>query len=195
MSSSSPGNFTTLLGQLASGDDAASAALFTMVYDELRRLATGVLRHERPGHTLQPTALVHEAYLRLSDQDHARWENRAHFLAVAARAMRRILVDHARSRNAEKRGSGAAHVALEDVHFSPAQPVGDLDLLVLDEALERLAALDPRQARVVELRFFGGLSIEETAAAVTASPRTVKRDWQLARAWLKREMARLSARA
>lgn len=166
---------------------------FALVYDELRRLAASALRHERADHTLQPTALVHEAFLRLADEPTARWQNRGHFLAVAARAMRRILVDHARRYNAQKRGSGAVRLSLDDAGHAAAVPTETLDLVVLDDALGRLAALDARQARIVELRFFGGLSVEETADIVGASARTVKRDWQMARAWLKREMARLAA--
>lgn len=188
-----PSGLTTLLSQVSAGDEDAAASLFSLVYDELRRLARSALRHERPDHTLQPTALVHEAYLRLADQPESRWENRAHFLAVAARAMRRILVDHARGHKAIKRGSGDARFALQDVATSAVDPGQDLDLVILDEALARLSAIDPRQARIVELRFFGGLSVEETATAVGASTRTVKRDWHLARAWLKREMARLAS--
>jgi RNA polymerase sigma-70 factor, ECF subfamily len=183
---------TKLLSEVSSGNEDAAASVFALVYDELRRLAASALRHERPDHTLQPTALVHEAYLRLADEPQARWENRAHFLAVAARAMRRILVDHARGRNARKRGSGAARFPLEDVENAAVDPGQDLDLVILDEALARLTALDPRQGRIVELRFFGGLSVEETGAVIGASPRTVKRDWQLARVWLKREMARIA---
>jgi RNA polymerase sigma-70 factor, ECF subfamily len=182
---------TKLLSEVSTGNQDAAASVFALVYDELRRLAASALRHERPDHTLQPTALVHEAYLRLADEPQGRWENRAHFLAVAARAMRRILVDHARSRNARKRGSGAVRFSIEDVEDPVVAQGQDLDLVVLDEALARLTALDPRQGRIVELRFFGGLSVEETGAVVGASPRTVKRDWQLARVWLKREMARI----
>ena len=172
----------------------APGSVFALVYDELRRLAASALRNERSDHTLQPTALVHEAYLRLAEEPNGRWQNRAHFLAVAARAMRRILVDHARRHKAAKRGSGVVLLALEDdvAGAAAALPADDVDLVTLDEALGRLAALDPRQARIVELRFFGGLSVEETAEIVAASGRTVKRDWQLARAWLKREMARLN---
>lgn len=190
---SSPRGHASTNQRAPGGADAGP--LFSIVYDELRRLAAAALRHERPDHTLQPTALVHEAYLRLADEPHARWENRSHFLAVAARAMRRILVDHARGRNAAKRGGGANHVPVDDV-----QPAADdgglaLDLVMLDAALARLAALDLRQARIVELRFFGGLSVEETAEVVEASTRTVKRDWQVARAWLKREMAQMSSQS
>ena len=183
---------TKLLDDVATGNLDAEASVFALVYDELRRLAASALRHERPDHTLQPTALVHEAYLRLADEPPARWENRAHFLAVAARAMRRILVDHARRRNTRKRGSGAARFSTDEVQDSAVDLGQDLDLVVLDQALARLTALDPRQGRIVELRFFGGLSVEETGTVIGASPRTVKRDWQLARVWLKREMARLA---
>lgn len=182
---------TRLLSEVSSGSEEAAASLFSIVYEDLRRIAAGALRHERSDHTLQPTALVHEAYLRLAEEPEGRWENRAHFLAVAARAMRRILVDHARGRNARKRGSGVARFSLEEVEAAAADE--ELDLVVLDQALARLSALDPRQGRIVELRFFGGLSVEETGIVVGASPRTVKRDWQIARAWLKREMARLAS--
>jgi RNA polymerase sigma factor (TIGR02999 family) len=164
---------------------------FARVYDELRRLAAAALRHERLDHTLEPTALVHEAYLRLADLPGGAWKNRAHFLALAARAMRRILVDHARSRGALKRGSGGVS-AFEDLRSSIVDPTPNVDVLLLDTALSRLAALDKRQARIVELRFFGGLSVEETASVIGSSPRTVKRDWQLARAWLRREMSKLA---
>lgn len=190
--SNPPEGLTRLLGEVSAGNEQAAAQLFAVVYDELRRLAASALRGERPDHTLQATALVHEAYLRLADEPQARWENRAHFLAVAARAMRRILVDHARGRNAQKRGSGAARFSLEDIEAIAPEPNDHLDLVILDQALARLSVIDPRQGRIIELRFFGGLTVEETAAVVGASPRTVKRDWHLARAWLKREMARLS---
>jgi RNA polymerase sigma factor (TIGR02999 family) len=187
-----PGTFTRLLDDVSAGDEAAAAALFALVYEELRRLAATALRGERRDHTLQPTALVHEAYLRLGDEPQARWENRAHFVAVAARAMRRVLVDHARARKAQKRGSGGARVSLEDIDLVAPAPNSDLDLVLLDQALARLSLIDPRQGRMVELRFFGGLTVDETAALLGTSARTVKRDWRMARAWLKREMARLS---
>ena len=179
---------TDLIARSAAGDADAAAAIFPIVYDELRRIAASVLRHERADHTLQPTALVHEAFLRLAETEDAPWQNRAHFVAIAARAMRRVLVDHARGRNALKRGSGEVRVPLDNLDV-PAATTG-VDLVALDEALERLAALDERQARIVEVRFFGGLTVEETAALIGASERTVKRDWQMARAWLKRELAR-----
>ena len=166
-----------------------ASALFARVYDELRRLAAAALRTERSDHTLQPTALVHEAYLRLADLPEGAWKDRAHFMALAARAMRRVLVDHARSRNALKRGARVT-APLERLKIPSADPSTEVDVVRLDTALNGLEALDPRQSRIVELRFFGGLSVVETAAIVGASPRTVKRDWQLARAWLRREMAR-----
>lgn len=176
-----------LVAQSAAGDAAAAAELFPIVYEELRRLAAAALRRERTDHTLQPTALVHEAFLRLAETPGASWENRAHFVAIAARVMRRVLVDHARGRNALKRGNGEIRVPIDDVDV-PA--VGqDVDLVALDDALARLALLDERQARIVELRFFGGLSVPETAALIGASERTVKRDWQVARAWLTRELS------
>lgn len=158
-----------------------------LVYDELRALATRSLCHERSGHTLQGTALVHEAYLKLVDQRQVRWQDRAHFFAVAAQLMRRILVDHARRHRAAKRGSGEPRLPLveADVQAAPA-PLGDW--LALDRALDRLGALDERQARTVELRFFGGLTIEETAEVLQVSPATVKNDWSVARAWLYREL-------
>jgi RNA polymerase sigma factor (TIGR02999 family) len=156
----------------------------------MRRLAAGYLQNERAGHTLQPTALAHEAYLRLLDQRHVSWQNRAHFMGLAAQAMRRILTDHARRHGAQKRGGDLVHVALEDADAAGGEPSNPLGVSVedLDEALERLAALDARQVRVVELRFFTGLSIDEAAEVLAVSPATVKRDWTLARAWLHREL-------
>jgi RNA polymerase sigma factor (TIGR02999 family) len=157
-----------------------------LVYDELRHLARDYLRRERAGHTLQPTGLVHEAYLRLVDQTSATWQNRAHFFSVAARVMRRVLVDYAREHRAQKRGGH-----LEKVEFDEAlAPSIDksLDLVALDEALQELTALDPRQSQIVELRFFGGMTVEEIAELLDVSPRTVKREWRLAKAWLRREV-------
>jgi RNA polymerase sigma factor (TIGR02999 family) len=168
------------------GDRSALDALLPVVYAELHRQAERALRRETPGHTLQATALVHEAYLRLVEQDHARWQNRAQFLGVAAHLMRRVLVDHARARHAAKRGGAAEAVTLGDVDVAREAP--GVDVLALHEALERLAGLDPAQARLVELRFFGGLTIEETAEALGISPATVKREWATARAWLRREL-------
>jgi RNA polymerase sigma-70 factor (ECF subfamily) len=185
MSASRPSDVTRLLLDLSNGRREATDELLPLVYAELRDLAARLLRHERPDHTLQPTALVHEAYLRLVDQRVGTWENRAHFLGIAAQAMRRILVDHARRRATAKRRG--ARVTLDE-ELSPATGPS-VDLLEIDAALERLAALDERQARVVEFRFFGGLNVEETAAALGIGTATVKRDWTLARAWLHRELA------
>lgn len=182
-------DLTRLLEESAAGDEAAAARLFPIVYDELRRLAGAALRRERASHTLQPTALVHEAFLRLVDVTSSGLQDRGHFIAIAARAMRRVLVDHARSRDALKRGSGEVRLSIDDVDVA-AVDTRDIDLVGLDQALLRLAALDERQARIVELRFFGGLTVEETAVLIGSSDRTVKRDWQMARAWLRRELAR-----
>ncbi len=165
--------------------------LFPLVYAELRRIAAREMRREKPGRTLQTTALVHEAYLRLLKDASLSFENRAHFLGVAARAMREILIEHARARSARKRGGGAVRLTLDDL-VAPV-PSPSIDVLALDEALQRLARLDERHARVVELRYFGGLSVEETAAALELSPATVKRDWTLARAWLFRELAGITS--
>jgi len=168
-------------------------ALFPVVYDELRRLAGRFLKRERAGHTLQPTALVHEAYMRLSEQRRIGWEDRARFFGAAAQTMRRILVNHARDRRAAKRGGGAAPITLDvdsDAALGLVSESPDEDLLAVDEALTALAALDPRATRVVELRYFAGLSIEETAEVLGISPATVKREWASARAWLRREVAR-----
>ncbi len=157
-----------------------------VVYGELRRLAQHYLRRERPDHTLQATALVHEAYLRLVDQRAVTWQNRAHFFGVAAQLMRRILVDHARRHHAAKRGGTALKVSLNDVVLAAEERAEDL--VALDDALNRLAAMDPRQGRVVELRLFGGLTVEETAEVLRISPATVKREWTTAKAWLSREI-------
>ena len=188
---------TGLLVAWGAGDSTALDTLLPIVYAELRRQAARALRHEAVGHTLQPTALVHEAYLRLVDQRHAQWESRTQFFAVAAQIMRRILVDHARTRGRVKRGGGAAVVTLADVDAAveaeggPASAeVEGVDLLDLDDALTRFAALDPPKARLVELRYFAGLSIPEAAAALGVSPATVGREWTVARAWLRRELAR-----
>jgi RNA polymerase sigma factor (TIGR02999 family) len=159
-----------------------------LIYDELRRLARSYLRRERPGHTLQSTALVHEAYLRMVDQQNVSWQNRSHFYGVAAQMIRRILVDHARAKHTHKRGDGVVPVALDEARG--AQANRDLDLAALDDALAALATIDPRQSRIVELRFFAGLSLEETAEVMGVSPATIKRDWTIARAWLKRELTR-----
>ena len=186
------GEVTQLLAQASSGDAVARATLFDVLYRELRRLAESAMRAERANHTLQPTALVHEAFLRLAGNQ-GRFENRAHFLGVAASAMRRVLVDHARGRNAHKRGHGATLVTVNDLDALPQAAAEEVDLVVLDDALSRLAALDARQGQIVELRFFGGLSVEETAALIGVSERTIKREWQMSRAWLRREMSRSAA--
>lgn len=172
---------TALLDSWTQGDEAAFDRMVPLVYDELRRVARVLLLQERRGHTLGCTALVHEAYLRLVDQNHTDWPNRAYFFGAAARAMRRVLLDHARAKNAQKRGDGAVPVDLDSVTLA-VDP--DFDMIALDRALDQLTAFDPERARIVELRYFGGLSIEETAAVVNSSPATVKRDWAVARAWL-----------
>ena len=184
MSASPSSDVTRLLLDLTNGRREATDGLLPLVYAELRDLAARLLRNERPDHTLQPTALVHEAYLRLVDQRVGTWENRAHFLGVAAQAMRRILVDHARRRNAAKRGG--PKVTLDEA-VAPGTGAS-VDLLEIDAAVQRLATLDQRQGRVVELRFFGGLSVEETATVLGVGTATVKRDWAIARAWLHREL-------
>ncbi len=177
---------TTILKRASAGDESAVNRLMPLVYDELRALAESYLRRERSDHTLQATALVHEAYVRLIDQRDVEWRNRAHFFAVAAQAIRRILVDHARTHKRAKRGGGYQRVQLDaDV---AALPETDIDLLALDEALRRLADLHARQAQIVELRFFGGLSLKEVAEYIGVSPRTVDGDWSMARAWLRREL-------
>jgi RNA polymerase sigma-70 factor, ECF subfamily len=176
-------NITELLIEWNNGRNGALEDLLPLVYGELRRLAAHRLRQERPDHTLQPTALVHEAYLRLVDQRRVRWQNRAHFYGVAAHIMRRILVDQARARKADKRGGEWQRVTLTD-NKTPNES-RDVDVLALDNALQRLAALDPQQERIVELRYFGGLTLEETAEVVGISTATVKREWAIAKAWLR----------
>lgn len=177
-----------LLADWGRGDDEAREALIPVVYNELRRQARRYLRGERLDHTLESAALVNEAYLRLVRQEAPQWQNRAHFFGVAAQLMRHILVDHARKRIAAKRGAGAPVLAL-DPELAPAQKPG-IDLVALDDALSKLTALDSQQGRLIELRFFGGLSIEETAIVLGISPATVKREWVTARAWLRRELKR-----
>lgn len=179
-------SITQLLVCGSAGDRAALDELLPQVYHELRRLAESYLGREREGHTLQPTALVHEAYLRLVDQRSVDWRNRAQFFGIAAEMMRRILVNHAQARGAAKRGGGAALVTLDEA-LEVFQD-RDVDLVALDEALTALTALDQRQGRIVELRYFGGLSIDETAEVLGVSPATVKREWSAARAWLFREL-------
>lgn len=174
-------NPTAILCELAAGDDRAADRLLPLIYDELRGLAADYLRNERPNHTLQPTALVHEVYLRLIDQEQTDWKNRAHFFALAAEMIRRVLVDHARAKQAAKRGGDRERVSLEDADQRVEHQV---DLLTLDELLEELDTLSERQRRVVELRFFGGLTVKDTAHVLGISTPTVKADWRLARAWL-----------
>lgn len=176
---SSPGEVTVLLARVKSGDQDAVAELIPLVYRELRRLAGHFMRGERPGHTLEPTALVHEAYLRLVEQDEANWQNRAQFMAIAAQIMRRILLEYARRRRAAKRTAPEVATPADGVEAVPWEEV-----LAVDQALERLQQLSAQQAQVAELRYFGGLSVEETAEALSVSPRTVKRDWAAAKAWL-----------
>ncbi|MCA1814927.1 MAG: sigma-70 family RNA polymerase sigma factor [Acidobacteria bacterium] len=182
MSAPAQQEVTQLLIRLTDGDRAVLDELLPLIYGELRRVAAGYLRRESPGHTLQPTALVHEAYLRMVDQTQVRWQNRAHFLGVAAQMMRRILVDHARSRQAEKRGGALPKLSLdENIDVSDERAA---ELVALDEALKKLAEIDPEKSRLVELRFFGGLSVEETAEVLGVSAPTVKRHWRMAKAWL-----------
>jgi len=181
-----PSEVTRILGQMAGGDPAAMERLLPLVYEELRELARREMRRERDGHTLGATAVVHEAYLRLAELDQITWEGRAHFFGAAAMAMRRVLISYARSRNAQKRGSGAVPVPIDDVVLAARERPEDL--LALDQALTRLEEISPRQARVVECRFFAGMNIDETAEALGISNATVRRDWALARAWLNREL-------
>lgn len=179
---------TQLLKQWSGGNREAFDRLLPVVYTEIRKLARSYLRRERPDHTLQATALVNEAYLRLIDQRSVNWQNRAHFFGIAAQIMRRLLVDHARMKHADKRGSGLSPVVLDEALDVAADR--NLDVVALHDALNVLAELDPRQARIVELRFFGGLSIEEAAEVMQLSPATIKRELLSARAWLRRELER-----
>lgn len=180
------GDITRLLADVQNGRPDAAPQLIPLVYDELRRIARHQMRNERSDHTLQATALVHEAYFRLVNQRERTWENRTHFIRLAAQVMRRLLIDHARARRTAKREGGLQRVPLEDPLLVTEEQ--SEELLALDEALERLAEFDERQSRVVELRFFGGLTVEETAEALGIAPKTVKRDWVVARAWLHREV-------
>lgn len=181
-----PQHVSGLLARASQGDDLAVATLMPLVYDELRRLAARFLRRERAGQTLQPTALVHEAYLRLLKDQDPDWRNRTHFVGIAARAMRQILIERARARDATKRGGSRTRVTFDEgIRLEPA---ASIDILALNEALERLTALDRQQAQIVELRFFGGLTVEETADLLCISAATVKRDWSVAKAWLFREL-------
>ena len=188
MATTSPQEITQLLVAWSQGDQAALETLTPLVYQELHRLAHRYLGRERPGHTLQTTALVHEAYLRLIDRQQVEWQNRAHFFAISAQLMRRILVDFARTRRYRKRGGGAQQVTFDEA--AVVAPERSADFIALDDALMELSKLDERQARVVELRFFGGLTIEETAEVLKVAPITVRRDWSLAQPWLLRELRR-----
>jgi RNA polymerase sigma-70 factor (ECF subfamily) len=179
------GEVTQILDQLSGGDPDAMDGLMPLLYHELHKLARHHLGGERPDHTLQPTALVHEAYLRLAGQERVHWQNRAHFFGIASQLMRRILVDYARSRHAEKRGGLSRRISLDDIVASDERAI---ELIALDDALSSLAVIDPQQSRIVELRFFGGLTIEQTAQSVGVSPATVKRDLNVAKAWLHREI-------
>jgi len=182
------GDVTLLLTEIRAGNQQAVSQLVPLIYDELRRMAAVYMRGERPGHTLQATALVNEAYMRLVGGQEVQWENRAHFFAIAAHTMREVLLDHARRHHAEKRGGlDARRVEMDDQLSIAADKLEDV--LAIDEALERLAQIDARQSRLVELRFFAGLNVEEAAEVMGISPKTVKRDWRSARAWLHRELA------
>lgn len=186
-----PGDITMLIRASATGRPEDTDRLMAAIYDDLKRLAASQLKQERPEHTLHPTALVHEAYIRLVNQRTAEWNDRLHFFSIAARIIRRILIDHARERQALKRGGGRRAISIEPDQV--ASPERDLDLVALDEALEELAELSERQARIVELRFFGGLTIPEIAAALSIGSRSVDREWQAARAWLFHRLSELEA--
>jgi len=190
--STSPQPVTQLLVDWGNGDRHALEKLTPLVYQELKRLASRYLRRERREHTLQSTALVHEAWLRLIDQDHVHWQNRAQFFGIAAEMIRRILIDHARNRQAAKRGDGALKLSLDEALAAPDRR--DFDLVALDDALEDLGKFDPQQGKLVELRFFAGLSIEESAEVLGVSPATVKREWAAAKAWLYREISERARR-
>jgi len=188
MAASSSSEVTGLLRAWGRGDEDALQKLMPLVYEQLHAAARRYMAHERPGHTLQTTALIHETYLRLIDVRQVKWQDRAHFLAVCAQLMRRILIDFARSRNYEKRGGAAPHVNFEDAMLVTARP--DVNLVALDDALNRLAVVDERKSKVVELRFFGGLSVKESAEVMKVSPETIMRDWKMAKVWLLRELRR-----
>ena len=187
----SPRDVTALLGDWSRGDRTALDQLLPLVYAELRRVAARQLRNERADHTLQPTALVHEVYMRLVDQRQVDWQNRAHFFGVSAQVMRRILVDHARRHHANKRGDGVRCVSIDEARDVPAS--NQIPLLALDQALDRLEKVDPALAKIVELRAFGGVTIDEAAHLLKVSPSTAKREWRIAKAWLARELGVKSA--
>jgi RNA polymerase sigma factor (TIGR02999 family) len=184
----SPGEVTVLLRKLAQGQSEVAGQLAGLVYQELRRIAGAYMRDERPGHTLQPTALVNEAWLRLVDQTQVEWRDRAHFFGVAAQLMRRVLVDHARARLADKRGAGAQVLNLDWIEIE-ASPWKMEEILAVHEALSRLSQFDPQQARIVEMHYFAGMTVRETGEALGIAPRTVDREWAMASAWLRRELA------
>jgi len=182
-------NITQMLHEWSSGKAEVMNELLPLIYDELHKRAAAYLRRERPNHTLQATALVHEAYLKLIDQRDDSWQNREHFFAIAAQAMRRILIDHAKNRHRRKRGGSNEDLPLEEALLAAADET-NVDLIALDEAMAKLAKLDPQQERIVELRYFGGLSLDEAASALGISRATAARDWQVAKAWLHRELTR-----
>ena len=184
----SPQTVTQWLIEWGNGDEAALSKLMPIIYSELRKRAHRYMARENPGHTLQTTALIHEVYIRLAEQKDKKWENRSHFFAVAAQAMRHILVDYARSRKAARHGGALRSVSLEEAAVVSDERTSEI--VALDDALEQLAGLDPRQSRIVEMRFFGGLSVEETAEVLKVSPTTVIRDWNLAKVWLYRELSK-----
>ena len=187
-----PEEITVLLRRLRQGDEVAAEEVWRLVYEELRRIARAYMRKEAPGRTLQTTALVHEAWLRLADQTQVDWQDRTHFYRVAAQMMRRVLVDHARARLADKRGAGAAKVSLEWVEIEPT-PQKLEEVLAVDEVLSRLSEVDQQQARIAEMRYFAGMTVDETATALGLSSRTVDREWALASAWLRAELSRKGA--
>ena len=190
-----PQEITQLLLNWSQGDEAALEQLIPLVYPELRKMARRYMGREKPDHTLQTSALINEAYLRLVDQQAVQWQDRGHFFAVAARVMRHILVDHARSRKYAKRGAGAEHVQLDEVNVDEIARINNeraAEFVGLDDALTNLAQVDPRQSQIVELRFFGGLTVDETAEVLELSPITIKREWRTARAWLQRQMANVA---
>jgi RNA polymerase sigma factor (TIGR02999 family) len=187
-----PEEITVLLRRLRQGDEVAADRLWRLVYEELRRIARAYMRKEAPGRTLQTTALVHEAWLRLADQTQVDWQDRTHFYRVATQMMRRVLVDHARARLADKRGAGATKVSLEWVEIEPT-PQKLEEVLAVDEVLSRLSEFDQQQARIAEMRYFAGMTVDETATALGLSSRTVDREWALASAWLRAELSRKGA--
>ena len=187
VSSTRPGEITRLLTDWSGGNQAALNQLLPVVYDELRRVASNHMRDERPGHLLQTTALVHEAYIRLIEQPHVNYRSRTHFFAIAAQVMRHILVDYARGRDRAKRGAGVAPLTLDEVAVLSEDRADEL--LAINFALDRLAEFDPRKGKVFEMRYFGGMLVEEVAEALSVSPETVARDWRMAKAWLRREIA------